>query len=124
MSTHGTHDVSILPSAARTTAQTGVDQINQYGKGLNVVVDFTVFGGSGSITVIIEGKDLVSGKYYTILSSAALAAVATTVLRVYPGLTASANLIASDVLPRTWRVRVAVGNATSHTYSVGASIIG
>ena len=44
-------------------------------------------------------------------------------LRVYPGLTASANVTASDVLPATWRVEAVHGDTDSITYSVSANLI-
>jgi hypothetical protein len=117
-------NLTIQPSASRTADPTQVDQRNAGCKGVQVVVDVTVnAGGLGSITVTIEGKDVVSGKYYTLLASAALTGVATTVLRVYPALTAAANLVASDFVPRTFRVKVTHNNANPITYSVGASLV-
>jgi len=48
----------------------------------------------------------------------------TTVLTVYPGLTAAANVTVNDVLPRTWRVITAIGGSTpAVTATVGASVI-
>lgn len=118
--------VPLYPSAARTTAQTGTDQTQLQqpaaGVGVIVVVDITAYT-SGSITVTLQGKDPTSGKYYTILASAALAAAATTTLRVFPGATAAANTAANDVLPAVWRVNVAVADATSITYSIGATVL-
>lgn len=87
------YPVTVLSSAARTTAQTSQD-----------------FQNNG-------------GKYYTLLASAALTGTGTTRYRIYPGLTADANVVASDVLPRTWRVTVAVADADSATYSIGAVIL-
>lgn len=118
----GNTNNTALASAARTTATQSSDLTNYNGKGLHLVIDITAFT-AGSITVTIQGKDALSGKYYTILASAALAAVATTVLRVHPGLTAAGNLVANDVIPRTWRVDVAVGSADSITYSIGYSLV-
>lgn len=119
----GTVDATIFASAARTAAVDSADQTNYNGKGLHLVIDATVAPATPSVTFTIQGKDVVSGKYYTILASAAVTGVSTTVLKVYPGLTAAGNLVASDVLPRTWRVSVTVADADSLTYSVGASII-
>lgn len=106
---------------AATTSANGADQDNFVGRGLHVTVDLTAFSGT-SITVTIEGKDPLSGKYYTLLASAALAAVATTVLKVYPGLTAAANTVASDILPRVWRVKTTIASATV-TGTINASVI-
>lgn len=115
--------IGILPSAARTTAQAALADItNQNHKGVKVVVDVTAYS-AGSLTVTIEGKDRVSGKYFTLLASAALAATGTVVLTVYPGLTAATNVTVSDVLPETWHVKTAVGDATAITYSIGASLL-
>src|SRR3972149_1200436 len=92
----------VLPSAARTADAT-VDLTNYGAKGVVVVVDLTAFVTAASLTVTIQGYDSVSGKTWTILASAAIVAVSTVTLRVYPGLTAVANLTASDVLPLQWR---------------------
>jgi hypothetical protein len=100
------------------------DQTNVNGRGMALTIDITVQGGTPTTTVTIQGKDPVSGKYYTILVSTALAAVATTVLRVYPGITAAANLAASDILPRTWRVSVTIGGGTpAVTATIAACVI-
>lgn len=100
------------------------DQTNVNGRGLHLTIDITVQGGTPTTTVTIQGKDPVSGKYYTILVSTALAAVATTVLRVYPGLTAAGNLIANDILPRTWRVSATVGGGTpAVTATIAACVV-
>jgi hypothetical protein len=112
----------ILPSAARTTLQTPAARLNEDAQYLDVIVDITVWS-AGSITPTIQGYDEASGKWYTLLASAALAAVATTVLRIGPGLTAAANLVANVALPRVWRVSVAVAGAQSITYSIGFSAV-
>src|SRR5487761_2323202 len=114
--------IALVASAARTTTQTSADQTNTNGRGVLVVLDVTVIG-TGNITLEIDGKDPVSGKYYTILTGAAVSSNSTTVYRVYPGLTAAANATASDVLPRTWRVKVTANNANAVTYSVGAIVM-
>lgn len=118
----GTVDVSVLTSAARTTTQTQADQINPYARGIAVTLDMTVVG-TGSVTVSIQGKDVVSGKYVTLLAGAAITTNSTNTYRVYPGLTAVANATASDSLWRTWRVLVTANNANSATYSVGAALL-
>lgn len=114
---------TLLASAARTTAQTGDDQYNLGYRGLHLVIDITAVSGTPGLTFTLQGKDRVSGKYYTILASAALAAVATTVLRVFDGSTVTANLAANDMLPEAWRVIVGVATADSVTYSVGVSLL-
>ena len=112
-----------LASAARTASIDTADIANYSARGLHVVIDATAVTATPSITVTIQGKDSLSGQYYTILAAAAITAVSTTVLRVYPGLTAAANLVANDVLPRNWRVSVAAADADSITYSVGYTML-
>lgn len=90
---------------------------------LNVVVDITAVGSSGTVTVTIQGKDQASGKYYDILASSALASNATTRLKVGPQISASANAIAQDYLPKTIRIKHVVGTAAS-VYSIGVSFTG
>ncbi len=102
------------------------DQVNPTGRGLKLGVNITVIAGTApTLTVVIQGKDESSGQYYTLLSSAALAAVAFTLYTVYPGLVAAANVVASDVLPNTWRVQFIAGGTavTSIIATIGASVL-
>ena len=109
-----------LPLLARTAAPAVLaDQENDEHDGLRVVVDVTAIGTAPSITVIIEGLDRLSGKYFTLLSSAAITAVGTTVLKLFPGAPVTANASANDALPGTWRIRVTHANGDSITYSIG-----
>lgn len=108
-----------LASAARTATTNSADLVNKWKKGVIVVIDITAVTGTPSLTLKIQGKDPASGKYYDILTSAALTAVGTTVLKVFPGATAAANQVANDLVPKTWRVRVEHVTADSVTYSVG-----
>lgn len=116
-------NITVLASASRTTTQTQSDQTNYNHKGIIVVLDMTVAGASPSVTLEIDGKDPVSGKYYAILTGAAVTTVTTNVYKVYPGVTTGANAAVSDVLPRTYRIKVTANNANAGTYSVGAMLI-
>lgn len=113
---------ALITASGATTTQTGTDQTNYNGRGLKVVLNMTVVG-TGSVTLSIQGKDSASGVYYTILTGAAVTTNSTTIYTVYPGITATANVSASDILPRTWRVLVTANNANPTTYTVGASVI-
>lgn len=116
-------DLVILASAVRTASANGADRVNQNARGLILVIDMTVAPGVDTVTFTVQGKDPASAKYYTILASAAIVAVSTVVLRVGPGLTAAANLVANDILPRTWRVITTHSAGTNFTYSVGAILV-
>jgi hypothetical protein len=113
---------ALITATGATTTQTTADQTNYNGRGVKVVLDMTTVG-TGSVTATIQGKDTASGKYYTLLAGAAVATNSTNVYSVYPGLPATTNVSANDLLPRTWRVVVTANNANPTTYSVGASVI-
>lgn len=115
----GNIEVTALASSARVAGINSADMTLYNGRGITVVIDLTAFVTAASLTVTIQGKDPLSGKYYTLLVSTVIASVITTVMQVGPGLTASANLIANALVPRTYRISVAQGNGNSTTYSVG-----
>ena len=111
--------------AAAAASINGLDMENMSGIGAQIVIDVTaITGTTPSVVVTVEGKDPVSGKYYTILASASITTVSTTVLRIFPGATASANLAANDVLPRTFRVTSTIAGTTpAVTATVVANIV-
>jgi hypothetical protein len=114
---------TVYASAARTATPTAVDIRTGRYKGVQIVIDVTAVTSTPSTTPKIEGVDSLSGKAYTILTGAAIAATGTVVLRVYPGCIASANLVANDVLPEQIRITLTHGNANSMTYTVSAHLI-
>lgn len=115
--------VTIYESAARTATPTPADRTNTTARGVHVIIDVTAVTSTPSVVFTIQGKDSVTGKYYTVLTSAAIATVSTTVLRVVPGITDAANLAVSDQIPYDWRVIATHGNANSITYSVAANLV-
>lgn len=115
---YGNLEATLLASAARTTTQTSADIINYNWKKLVVVLDMTVVG-TGSVTVTIDGKDTASGKYYNILTGAAIVTNSTNRYRIGETLAAAANSVAQDYIPRIIRIVVTANNANTATYSVG-----
>jgi hypothetical protein len=115
-------DVTLLASASRTTTQTSADITTYNASGIHVVLDMTVVG-TGSVTVTINGKDAVSGKYYLLLSGAAVITNSTNVYKIFPGAPATANVSANDHLPRTIQIVVTHNNGNAATYSVGYSLL-
>ncbi|MDE2590842.1 MAG: hypothetical protein KGL95_14400 [Patescibacteria group bacterium] len=77
-------------------------QTNNNARGVMVTANVTSV--TGSITVHIQAVDPVSSNATDLLVSTALAAVAKTSLFVYPGITASANIAASQILTRSWQI--------------------
>lgn len=115
--------LTILSSAARTATTTSSDIENKHNIGAHIVVDVTVVPGIETVTFAVQGLDETSGKYYTLLTSAALVATGTVVLKVYPGITTASNTAVSDILPLKFRVVATHSASGSFTYSVGVSII-
>jgi hypothetical protein len=115
--------ISALALSAASSSSNGSDLVNEDYKAANIIVDITAISGTTpTLTIDVEGKDPVSGKYYTILESAALSSVSTTVLSVGPGLPVTANLSANAILPKTWRVTATIGGGTpSVTATIGVS---
>lgn len=111
-------EVPALTSAARTVTTSSADLTLHDGKGITVTLDVTAQGGANTLTLTIDYKDSLSNKYINLLTSALVTAVSVNKYKVYPGLTASANLVVNDVVPRLYRVTVTVGDTVSATYSI------
>lgn len=116
---------ALVTLSAASAGGNSADQTNVNGKGLQLGINITaITGTSPTLTVTVQGKDAASGVYYTLLTSAALSAVAFTQLTVYPGAAATANVSTPQPLPRTWRVLYAIAGTTpAVTATVGASVI-
>lgn len=122
----GYNPIAGVPIANPTPIATynGPDQINDGPKsGVKIVVDITSVAGGATLTVRIQGKDPVSGKYFTMLTSTALGAAATTVLTIFPGATAAANVTVNDRMPRTWRISYDIGTATTIAATIGGILL-
>ena len=113
----------LIPSAARTAIFTGPTITNMHhGTQLIVFIDISLDPASAVVTFLLDGLDPQSDSWYNILTSAGLAALAKTNLRVSPHITASANLIAKDIVPHAFRMRTTVADTDSMTYGVGYSL--
>lgn len=96
----------VLTSGVVTGNGNSPDYTNSSAKGVKLYISTGSFGaGASAITVTLQGRDLSSGTYYDILTSASLTASTFAVLTVYPGISETANVSKSDVLPHTWRVK-------------------
>ncbi len=104
-------------SAARTATSTK-DVVVENAAGLFIVIDVTLDPSTASIVFNIDGLDELSGNAFTLLDSAAITGVGTTILRISPHLTASANTIAKDIVPPVIRVNPVHADGESMTYSV------
>lgn len=116
-------EVVAYASAARTATPAQFVAGCGYARGVAVVVDVTAIVTAPSITVTIEHQDVASGKWVSLLVSAAITTVSTNILRIYPGLVVAANLSANDVLWENLRITVTHANGNSITYSVALHLI-
>jgi hypothetical protein len=113
-------NITLLASTAYASngAATGTDQTNYNARGVMLYITTGSFGsGASAITVSIQGKDPVSGNYFTLATTASLSASSTSLLILYPGATASSCI--SAPLPHTWRVI-----AQASAWGTGGSTIG
>lgn len=118
-------NITVIASTTSTSTATvsQSDQTNPFYRGIRVFLDVTAVTASPSIILTIEGKDALSGTYYTLLAGAAVATVSTNSYVIFPGATVTANVSANTFLPATWRVKVASTDTDSITYRVGASLM-
>lgn len=113
-------NITVLTSAAITSNSNSADLTNYNAKGVKVYIKTGSFGASESTMVVtIQIKDPVGGTYYSTLASASLSASSTSLLTVYPGVTATTNVSVSDVIPRTWRIAWSAAN-----WGTGGSTLG
>lgn len=117
---HGYQPVIVYESAARTATPSKPIFENYGCTGLVVFIDCSEASATPSVVFTIQGYNRTSDEYWTILASAAVTGTGNTVLKVYPGLTAAANTVASDVLPFEWAIDAAHADGDSITYSVTA----
>lgn len=108
-----TSTAALVTLAAAAVSGVSADQTNPLSRGLQLNINITsITGTAPTLTVTIQGKDPVSGVYYPLLTSAALAAAGLTSLTLYPGATVAAMVAASQVLPLTWRISYAIAGTT------------
>lgn len=109
-------------TADGATNITGTTQKNgHYYRGVKVTINVSAIA-SGDCTFTLEGLDPISATAYTLLASAAKNGTGAFTLTVYPGLTETSNVDASDILPIWWRIKTS-GTHTGLTWSAFAELI-
>lgn len=109
---------TFLTSAARTTTQTQADQSNLNFKGIAVTVVTTAIG-TGSITLSIQGYDVASATWVTLLAGAAIITNTNNTYFLYPDSPVVTNVSANMHLWPKYRLLVTANNANAATYTVG-----
>lgn len=92
--------------------------------GAHFIIDVTAGAAAGNeLTCTIQAQDVFTGKWYNVLTGAAIAAVGTVVLKVAPGLPGAVGAVANDILPRKFRVSNVHAGAVDIEYSITASLV-
>lgn len=112
-----------VASLAARTASWAMRVKNPHAKHGRLIIDVTAITATPSVVVTIRAVDRVSGKKVDILASAAIVGVGTTTLRVGPGLTAAANVVANDFMPTDIEIDFAHADADSITYSAALELV-
>jgi hypothetical protein len=118
-----------VPSAARTTALSDlVSRENTAGmKGLLVFLVVTAASGTGGLTMQVRAlpPGAQSGGPVAAAASAAVIGTGTTALCLYPAVTATSApyTTVNTILPPRFSINVAVGDASSYTYSLAAFLL-
>lgn len=115
--------INLLPSVARTATTNTTVQRNRGHRGVRVHIDCTADPAAASVTFKVQGADTLTGDYYDLLASAAVAATGDTYLLIYPGAAVTSNVSANAVLPPYWRVLATHADADSITYQVTAELL-
>ena len=116
-----------LASAARTANNLSQEFVNNYYKGLLLVVDVTVDAVSADVTPGLRVKDA-AGDYNTVFWTAAapMSAVGEFSYLFYPGLLAAAYSGTEALAlpaPMEWKLYMGHADADSMTYSVRATYL-
>lgn len=121
----GNTDTGRVLAVVTTGTTNSADFTNSSCKGLQAFITIaTLTGTIPTVTFNLQYKDSFSGSYITILSTVAIPVPGFSRLGVYPGLLAVNNVLANDVLPRTWRIQaVTGGTVTAIDASVSCSLI-
>lgn len=127
---------ALIPLTNITSAQTinSTDQLNYWGSKISCLWQATSIISNPNIRLIVQGKDVFSGIYYTIgqtevISANDLTAAVGYRLAIAPGLLASgaASTVMSavnDFVPLVWRARVVLTNMGDIAIgSVGCSVV-
>jgi len=121
----GNMDLTLLTLNAESLSGNSPDFINTNCKSLQLGVNVTGLTGTApTLIVSIQGKDVASGVYYTMLATSVIAATGFTQLTVSGDSATVANVSIRQPLPRIYRISYTIGGTTpAVTATVGGSII-
>lgn len=116
---------TVYPSMSRTETPNTLEYRNLAfnATGIVLVTNVTAITDTPSITTTLYGVDPFADVTWTILASAAQTSASTSVLKVHPGITVSANAAVADVLPPNIRIAVDHADSDAITYTVTAHLL-
>lgn len=118
---------SLLASAARTVATACPVQNDSGARALRLYLNITVASGTGGLQPIIRGYDKISGATVNLTTGgAAIVATGCYCYELALSVGAAAGNVkecVSKAAPVQWDVSVAVGDASSYTYSLSAEVL-
>lgn len=126
MSDDKTATVLIPAGTTRTTAYSGPTSLAKTEAGILVILNVTAASGTGGLTVRINAVDPGSGSNVALNAApTAVTATGTYSYALYPygAATGDVTQATSFYLPRSFRVTVAVGDASSYTYSLSYTLL-
>lgn len=109
--------IEIFASEARTATPADANVTIGSATGF-FIINVSAATATPSVVFTVSGVDPVSEAEFTIIESAAITGTGTTVLRVFPGATASANVTVNDMLPEGINVAAVHADSDSITYTV------
>ena len=119
---HAQDGIDVASSASRTVATTFGNFVNVNHRTLHVIVGVTVIGAD-TLVIDIEGRELFPPfGFYPLLTSAAISATGTTVLKIGVGFSPVLNLTANDMITAVWRVVATPSGADPITYGINANL--
>jgi hypothetical protein len=120
------NSVGLLKSQARTAATASPQQTSYVAHTARFYLNVSAASGTGGLTFQLRGYDKESGLSVVLFAdTAAITATGTYVFEIAPSVGAASSgrrAVLSAFLPVTWDVNIAVGDASSYTYSLSAEI--
>lgn len=114
-----------LASAARTATTLSALLTNHNARGVLLHFEISAVPGGDTVTLVVKSRDPVTGGIRTHATDAAVSAVSSRQILVYPGASGATDIetIRGVPIPRTWYVEIIHSGVGSFTYSVGYSLI-
>lgn len=119
---------TLLASAARTAVTNSPDMVNHNARALIVYLKVTAASGTGGLTVLIRGRDPINNFSFTLHANpTAVTAIGSYAYIVGLGaggaVGGEVKMNVATPIPRSWRVTVSPGDASSYTYELSYALI-